>query len=662
MRKLWRWIDLRFVGDHEAQYQSHLQPMICTRLGLASCVYFVLLMMSFLINYPTQARRDDLKFDWSFGDPRTLFFVAHVIGVSMLVITVAAVAVQVKVCSSKYWNWESIAMIYSASGALLVVLSNRELGWGQNPEAVWGAYPYGARSMVALMLDANVTAMCLFIPLRFTALAPTLSTAWVSYSITVVINGKFIVEVMEICVLGGLFVLAFIGSWTQERVMREKWLTGLHLKESKRLLEDKEVEIQDNHAMLHGLNTVAAALCDQIVKVSSDHRVTDPQNDLEEFFERPVQGLSFKELLHPDEHMRFDMLLGMLVKSSCPVCIQSIIQKPSGNCSVRLLLVDTKRQDSRFLVGIRKGEHLTEHLTKARTGVSPQPLGKDMVETVAPSTVRPISPSGKDSRVMHIESMSYSEDSFASVAMSKSMQLGNNSSVTFGPNSSLARNFSSISKKNQETQTAPAPSPAPAPVVASGNNVRQAWSGAGDAWADNSSSVSAVLPIRTASPSTKDAEVQTNGTTARPPATNDNRIREFFGKNRKSTRKHSSGHHSEDRQPMLSTFKATSSTSIEFHLARVCKFVNWRIAKDACCQWHASLEALGEAQVYLRGHTSCDYSSCGSEGGWQINCDWQCSQCLAVNVNEDSFCELCACEREHSPRQREDFTPVLPAF
>eukprot|EP00929_Paragymnodinium_shiwhaense_P003228 TRINITY_DN10365_c0_g1_i4.p1 TRINITY_DN10365_c0_g1~~TRINITY_DN10365_c0_g1_i4.p1 ORF type:complete len:766 (+),score=99.55 TRINITY_DN10365_c0_g1_i4:114-2411(+) len=618
LRQQLRRLDFRFTSENEAEFKLSLRPQVCYRLGAACICYIPICLASFWLNFPKQAYRQDFPFAWSSGDPRTVFFVAHMVFFALDLLVLLLFWLQTKVLKEKWWDWELMAVVSCVLGSLVVILSNRELGWGQDPEEVWGAYPYGSKSSVALILDVNVTAMCVFIPVSFTSLWVGLLGAWVSYTVSVLFFGTFLVELTEIMILGMLFVLAFIGSCYKEKVLRDRWFNNRKLKETWQIMINQQVEIQEGQAMAQGLQTVAEALCDLIVKVNDDLKISDDaETALNAFFERSVAGVFFPDLLCEEDRRRFNLLMDSATNSSCPACMPFTLKKKSSVTEVHMLLVDTKCVQPRYLVGIRVQKD------------TPTTLGTPMFMHQQDTSFS----LATNKTIDELSAFSsFDGDGTAAGGLvgwrkhAERLQGLQDTSPRHAQNSFLDYSFSTATFHSEIRQSSSFQLKQPNSMPP-GSECRANNSIPGQATDDDCISVMSIEAVQaSASPpplpkitvktafrqQTTDAFTQTVATAARPPqAAVPRRSAEFVAsllRKRPSSSSRKKGRSvSKDlcTQPLLGEFHITSLSAIEFQIGHLCRLINWEVDNRGCCPWHSVLGSLAEAAGQLQQKTDC---------------------------------------------------------
>merc|ERR1740123_432936 len=159
------------------------------------------------------------------------------------------------------WNFElSIVVKWSCIAATLPIANKWVVSvlWGEDPDMVWKTDPSVAEAQVMISLDAIVTCLCLFIPVRSCILWIVPMSAWVSFSSMLFVAGSPYpgIELWFSASLAALFFLAIVGAREHEVNVRLKWSAQQQLQESQEEIMDRDIMIEETSAQLQEVQEV----------------------------------------------------------------------------------------------------------------------------------------------------------------------------------------------------------------------------------------------------------------------------------------------------------------------------------------------------------------------------------------------------------------------
>eukprot|EP00929_Paragymnodinium_shiwhaense_P053868 TRINITY_DN27009_c0_g1_i1.p1 TRINITY_DN27009_c0_g1~~TRINITY_DN27009_c0_g1_i1.p1 ORF type:complete len:680 (-),score=116.71 TRINITY_DN27009_c0_g1_i1:159-2198(-) len=606
-------IHLTFKEEaEESAFLYSLRPEVFFRYTAATVTYGILCLISFVFRLDVELRRDDKEFIWAIDDPRTAFFLAHVLFLLLCVGVFCIGAAQQQMLSGNldyYINWERVMTVCSMAGACVVPFINRELYLGTPPAEVWGQYPSDSKTTLLLLLILNSLATCIFIPTTTHQSLMILFATWNGYVTPIMLshvadkdNSAFRSDLVGSCLLLALLVFCFVGQRGTEQVMRERFMATQQLIATQEEVRMQKVVIDQGSAMTAGLKAVAEALCDVVVKVDNDLRICDSSRRVATFFERSVEGLEFVELLSDMDKNRFLQLVATASSMSCPACLPFTFRKNSSNCDVHLLLVDLDMSHPRYLIGIRIQGDVPIDTSASQPDFMALP-GQTLVSGESSGRNKFKPNKAAESEI----SFSLSESTFATGFHG---EIGGNSLSAPSPKVLKANNHVSLIPKVEVGVQTEATSARPPQVPKMVRDFQQP-------------------PPRSSSRGSSRGRMRSNS-------------RSGSREGSRPSSRDSNG--STAKKPILSKFSPTLPLAVEYQLSGTCKLVNWLLPANAnpCCQWHGALEALHATVGKLMERTGCDYRDPNTSGGiWAINSDWQCHQCAGMNTDDYKFCEVC---------------------
>ena len=221
--------DLRFpCRDAEYCFRKDLEEDLVRTSCIGSVIYVVGLVYAVIPMYMSAVNDENYPFQWTHGDPRTQYFsirILHLICVGTISVTSL---LRWLLGRLKDWNWE-----YMVVGLPSCVLASTSFCipwhvatlWNRDPAYVWGEDVRGTELLNCLVLDACLTAMSLFLPIRSCILWVVFVSALLPFVVIVHVNGSaFPTDAgNSIFTLSGLALLAFLGARRAEQSLREKW-------------------------------------------------------------------------------------------------------------------------------------------------------------------------------------------------------------------------------------------------------------------------------------------------------------------------------------------------------------------------------------------------------------------------------------------------------
>lgn len=370
-------MDLRFSDPEEEKlFKTGLESDLLRLMlqgSLAACVVTLFNSLITAVSEGLFATGHDL-FDLS--DVRNQVFLAQ-LGLWTLAPAVTGCLIAMRVFSERLtsWDWEVVSSALMIYGSVVIVIGqlyNLTVLFGAEPSDIWKIQvSYTAEAWVLLGLNVMTTVAEFFLPLRSIMSWTVPSVGILAYSIFQLqrdasdSSAAFEV-VVKILLLTILSFQAWRASVRVEKHMRREWWNLRELEKAsvqigeqqvaiqlkgQEVLE-KETKVQETMNLVKSLQTVAKALCDTMVHLTSDLEIRDTENAAA-FFEKEVEGELFYTLLNTNDQIRFTACLSRAAQSHVPVCLPVTLNKQYTSCEVHLILVHRGGTDLCYLIGIR---------------------------------------------------------------------------------------------------------------------------------------------------------------------------------------------------------------------------------------------------------------------------------------------------------------------
>lgn len=356
-RSLLRHLDLRFQHpDQEQRYKQGLvNDVILGGLVCIGCAATATLFAT----VPTLTRelsRDQDPLGETFGVRDWVFIIWSLNLVLMLSFIVCGC---VRFCKGylAQWNWEAFFVVVVSIFLFSTAFANF---WhfpfvvGADPTTVWAHNPRGSDIFMLLGIDAILTMVAMYVPIRSSVLwIPFVFAVLPFFVNTIAFESVFSDSHMVVFALLGLSAMAYHGALRRENTHRQKWALAHMVEEAEEVMREQDNTIQETTAQVKGLRVVAEALCDVILKVDSKMHVRNADQQQDAFFETKLEGRRFEEFLSEQDRSRFANLMSS-IKVGFPACLPLTIRKQHLNSEVHLLAVDTgMTREPRYLIGIR---------------------------------------------------------------------------------------------------------------------------------------------------------------------------------------------------------------------------------------------------------------------------------------------------------------------
>ncbi|CAJ1379489.1 unnamed protein product [Effrenium voratum] len=351
-----RQLDLRF-GDvsQELRYKQSLNRevlfggLVCVAAGAIGVVVAVLPAIV------REASRTDLPLEGF--DARVAVFCTWVVNLTLMSTHILLSALSLATGCASSWNWEAFFALVVSVFAASMSLGNfwhLPLLAGQDPVSLWAHDARGSDIFVLLAIDAVLTMVAMYVPIRSCILWIPFLCAVVPYIVnTLMLRSVFADSHLILGAMLGLGAMAYHGALRRETTHRNKWIIEHVVEEAEEVILQQNSTIQETTAQVKGLRVVAEALCDVILNLDSKLHVCGAGVQQDGFFETRVEGKRFAELLTESDRSRFKQLVASS-KAGFPVCMPATIQKQFLTHEVHLLLVNTgESRGAQFLVGIR---------------------------------------------------------------------------------------------------------------------------------------------------------------------------------------------------------------------------------------------------------------------------------------------------------------------
>eukprot|EP00931_Biecheleriopsis_adriatica_P061463 TRINITY_DN36959_c0_g1_i1.p1 TRINITY_DN36959_c0_g1~~TRINITY_DN36959_c0_g1_i1.p1 ORF type:complete len:604 (+),score=64.71 TRINITY_DN36959_c0_g1_i1:100-1911(+) len=360
MRRSYRRLDLRFYRrDDEQAFKESLEPEILKHgclVSLAGVAIIPLALVPVFVR-ETSSTRNPLKYGT--GDVREiLFWIWMLVLVTNLAYCVMSFLRMWKGWFSKV-NWELFFMAVVTFYILSLSLVNFwhfPLMLGYEPSTVWQHDARGTEVFILLAIDGTFTAVAMYVPVRSCVMwiLPFVGVGCYVCMLTIIDsvfpNDKHLT-------IGAFLLLSFFsqhGAFQDEQRRRENFEAYQHILRTEEVVVEQHHKIEDTFALVAGLRGVATSLCDFLLDLSSDLKISHAEKMHAAFFEREsIEGIRFTELLNVDDTLRFEKLVSLVSKQHVPACLPVTVGRLQTICECHLLLVDTGRREPRFLLGIR---------------------------------------------------------------------------------------------------------------------------------------------------------------------------------------------------------------------------------------------------------------------------------------------------------------------
>jgi len=351
-------VDARFpcIEDELQFIQARLNTNIVSSLLLAVLLFLAGIVAHVGPLYQQEVSNADSPFEWTSSDLRTWYFVTCMFAGLVCVAISAAAGTRISRLAFFLWDWESIALgclIFCTSFVSYAMALETATSWSNN----------SARASIlnaALIIDAIITASCLYIPIRTCRLWILMVSTTVSF-----IAGILVVSARDIHVstqqlflppfaLACLCFFSFVGAVRHERHVRQEWLSTRQVFKSLDDLQAKDIELKGACALTLGMHKVAEAMCDVVIKLAEDLVVYDAGLGRQAFFGAQVEGKPFTCLLAENDVERFCRLLVQVQQSRLPQCLPvTLLREGLGYVEAQLLVVDTGLARPKYCVGVR---------------------------------------------------------------------------------------------------------------------------------------------------------------------------------------------------------------------------------------------------------------------------------------------------------------------
>lgn len=366
--KYWDIFDIRFKDrDQEKAYKADLEIEVVRNSMVVVFAAVMIIVISIAGKYNDELTRTDGKrWTCALGDVRTTVFFCWLYTAALGLAYMSVGFARIQHNWFRWVNWESLFMFVITTNGVCLAVANfwhMPLIVGQNPEKVWERDPKGTDVLILLAIDGLMTMSTMYVPVRFC----------MTWSLPLFSVGSYFVETITLpsmfpyqrhITIGALLALtyfAYNGRLRGERTHREKWLALQMVVEAEETMKEQERTIEETAALVRGWRTVADALCDITVKLTSDLVVMGSEMQHDAFFQRSLEGQSFTVVLTERDQSRFASLVADCSSQQIPACMPSTICKKSMTSEVHLLLVDTGRREPRYLLGIRvEADHFRE--------------------------------------------------------------------------------------------------------------------------------------------------------------------------------------------------------------------------------------------------------------------------------------------------------------
>jgi hypothetical protein len=218
---------------------------------------------------------------------------------------------------------------------------------------MWYLDARGAGTTVALAVDAVMTAVCLFIPIRACRLWILQVVTLVAYSFAqFVIGSPFpdlaLVNTFVMFMLAGF---SYYGAYRNEIVARSQWSLA-------QTLTVKDRQLLDSCAKSSGLENVIKFLCDIVITLTDDLRVASIEGTRSQMLGSQLhKGTAFCEVLKKDDQSRFEKMIRQTreVSHCIPQSAQVTFMLDGQPTEASLMVVATDGTCLQYIVGVDMG-------------------------------------------------------------------------------------------------------------------------------------------------------------------------------------------------------------------------------------------------------------------------------------------------------------------
>lgn len=368
--RLKRWlagVDLRFHQHDEAAYKSSLEQELVRSMQVCA---IVLCFSSLAISVPMlmkQVGRDDSAFTGSVSDPRTVVFAFRALQF------VAGLVLSTLCWLWRRWrepnwcvDWELLGILvflFFICTQPVINVRFMAIAWGLDPDDTWGFSSCNALEDAMINLDLAMTAAALFVPFRAVVF-------WIPAAAC--IGSIFLVSVLlrpasdvykSVLIMVVLTSWAVVGAWRHEKHVREKWITEHKLKQTEKKVDEQGAAIQAGLALTRGFEAVLSALCDFVIKLSSDLRMVAPDTSVDSFFGMAMEHRTFSDVVAPRDHARLQVALEHAVELATPENLHlTLVRDACGEHEATVLLMALETSCPRYIIGVRVEHDLaTQH-------------------------------------------------------------------------------------------------------------------------------------------------------------------------------------------------------------------------------------------------------------------------------------------------------------
>jgi len=385
--KVW---DLRFKDpDAEAAFKKSLEPELLrwTLLGMSSATLYTIFHEAYFTG-PAAFTQDQ---DEHLQDIRYYVFLVQLTLwtlIPVILCTLVALRVFAGMCSR--WNWEIVINSMLMYGVIVLVIGQTAFMTrlsGEDPDVVWReAFSCSVEAWVLMSLDVVITISAFLFPIRTVLLWTVPCTGISVYTMaeTAVHQEDISTFPLKFMAILALSILAWSGALRNERHLRTEWVALQQVSMAEDRIEmqqssidakgqeilEKDAQIQETTHLVRSLQTVMTAVCETMVLLTADLKLSNTTASHDLFFERPVEGELFTNLLSNGDGVRLQEALSQVSDRHLPACLAVTLHRKTTHCEVTLLIADRGPQSGelRYLVGIRMDKE--NHAMRKNSGVS----------------------------------------------------------------------------------------------------------------------------------------------------------------------------------------------------------------------------------------------------------------------------------------------------
>eukprot|EP00930_Biecheleria_cincta_P071174 TRINITY_DN5869_c0_g1_i1.p1 TRINITY_DN5869_c0_g1~~TRINITY_DN5869_c0_g1_i1.p1 ORF type:complete len:606 (+),score=58.62 TRINITY_DN5869_c0_g1_i1:34-1851(+) len=352
-------LDLRFKETlSEDAFRQSLESEILKH-GAAICLAGAVLIPSMLI--PVLVRE-------SSSNQNPLSFQNWDVRLSLSLIWFLTFAIAVSFCLAsclritknwfKNWNWELYFMMVITCYVVSLSLANfrhTPLLVGLHPSDVWQHDVRGTEVFIPLAIDCLLTAVAMYVPVRTCILWTLPCCAVGSYLIVLLAFDDAMLNDRHLPA-GALGLLAFFsmhGALKNEKRRRENWKALAHVTDTEKVVLEQSHRIADTFALVRGLTNVATSLCDFLLHLSTDLKITQSEKAHSAFFEADIEGVHFADLLEDADADRFQQFIELVSGRHLPLCLPVTVKRASVTSICHLVVADTGVREPRYLMCVR---------------------------------------------------------------------------------------------------------------------------------------------------------------------------------------------------------------------------------------------------------------------------------------------------------------------